>query len=295
MQTNSLKFSEYRTAKDGRQFKIEISLNDDCENGHQDFHIVGDVWQANKPKIDKYWLMGCSIGEEITKEFPEYGIFDKLHGCDYSGAPSYAVGNGYYFMTTDTKETTMQYLRINENEYNQLILAGDEQHFCLLLESLYIVKRWKEEADRGIKFLEQLTGNEFVNDSQKSQFIPLTDEQKTDAQNKINSGYYSADEITKRAIEAKKAKKNKIITELKEQAEKDIQKIKTKLDLALMVVNCDIDKFNFIYYNHTNTVVFNWNVNSSEKAITKEQFNEFLSKVDYTLLPEGIIFKMKSK
>ena len=52
---------------------------------------------------------------------------------------------------------------------------------------------------------------------------------------------------------------------------------------------------NFIYYDHRNTGVFNWRDYASKNDIvTQEQFDRFLKKVDYSKLPSGIEFQLKS-
>ena len=52
---------------------------------------------------------------------------------------------------------------------------------------------------------------------------------------------------------------------------------------------------NFIYYDHRNTGVFNWRDYASKNDIvTQEQFDRFLKKVDYSKLPAGIEFQLKS-
>ena len=52
---------------------------------------------------------------------------------------------------------------------------------------------------------------------------------------------------------------------------------------------------NFIYYDHRNTGVFNWRDYASKNDIvTQEQFDRVLKKVDYSKLPSGIEFQLKS-
>jgi hypothetical protein len=43
---------------------------------------------------------------------------------------------------------------------------------------------------------------------------------------------------------------------------------------------------NFIYYNHTNTISFNWS--NCEKLISREEFDAFNAELDATALPAGV-------
>jgi methionyl-tRNA synthetase len=98
MKTNALKFTDSRTAKNGEQWVIKIRLDDECKNGHQDFSITGTCWEAEKPRTDKYMILGGACGDEISVLFPEYEIFNRLHLCDYKGIPMHCSANGYYHL-----------------------------------------------------------------------------------------------------------------------------------------------------------------------------------------------------
>lgn len=71
MKTNSLTHTIYTKSKDGDNLIIKIRLNDECKNGHQDFAITGDIYQKDKPKIDKYHLSGGCIHDEILAARPD--------------------------------------------------------------------------------------------------------------------------------------------------------------------------------------------------------------------------------
>jgi len=168
MKTNNLKFREYRTSENGEQYKIEIRLNDECGNGHQDFTITGMIWEKGMPLKDQFMCGGGAIGEEIAKNFPEYTIFYKLHLSDYKGIPMYAVENGYYHLKNSPMQVVLDYLRVDEDEYKTLYKCYDKLNFCITLGGLGIVKRWENEANEAIKLLEKLTGDEFIVDSIKT-------------------------------------------------------------------------------------------------------------------------------
>ena len=60
------------------KLSVNIRLNDECKNGHQDFAITGTRHLKNGDIGG-----GGAIGNEIAKKYPEFAIFDRLHLCDY--------------------------------------------------------------------------------------------------------------------------------------------------------------------------------------------------------------------
>ena len=76
---------------------VEIRLNDQCSNGHQDFSITGDIYENQTGnKNDRYHATGGCIHEHILKHFPQFKIFVDLHLCDYKGNPMYTDANRFY-------------------------------------------------------------------------------------------------------------------------------------------------------------------------------------------------------
>ena len=85
------------------------------------------------------------------------------------------------------------------------------------------------------------------------------------------------------------------IEDLKTHAANAKAKIDQELAVKLHVLRCGMPLDNFIYYDHRNTGVFNWRDYASKNDIvTQEQFDRFLKKVDYTKLPSGIEFQLKT-
>lgn len=266
MKTNNLK---YRTAKTvGKELiTVDIRLNDECKNGHQDFAITGDIYEAGKPKTDRYLIAAGCIHDDILKHFPEFKIFVNLHLCDFNGVPMHATANGYYHLRNGFnrvkpsddkfKGEYCEYYRITEKQFDALNTSRSEIEFAVLLKELGILTQWKVEADKAINELELLTGNEFLNDSTKSQLYYPTDEAIADYRQKVESGYFSHEAIQERkdiAVEKK-------VKEMQENAEKKIQEIKTDLDLKIQLYRMGGDRFryNVILYKHNNEMHFNWN------------------------------------
>lgn len=172
-----MKSLTYRTSKTKGQetIYVTIKLADECKNGHQDFSITGDLYQADKPKTDRYNICGGCIHEEIEKFFPEFKMFIDLHLSDYRGIPMYAVANGYYNLKNGFnrvkvddagfKDKFCEYYRLTAEQFDKLSSSESTLHFGIMLNDLEVYKQWKKEADEAIKKLEELTGEKFEIDS----------------------------------------------------------------------------------------------------------------------------------
>ena len=168
---------------DNEHIYVTIKLNDKCKNGHQDFSITCDIYEAGKPKIDRYFL-GCEcIHDAILKHFPEYKIFIKLHLCDHKGIPMHPTANGFYFLTNGFNNTPVnsenfksefcEYYRITAKQFDELKTAKNKTQYALKFENLNILAQWEEEANEAIKILENLTGTQFLVDSKITQYVAL--------------------------------------------------------------------------------------------------------------------------
>jgi hypothetical protein len=205
MKTNSIIYKTSKVAPNGEQWDITIRLNDQCKNGHQDFAITGYSYEKGKPKIDKYLVHDGACGDLIAKLWPVFEIFNRLHLCDCKGIPMYAVENGRYHFQNSSFEVARDYLRLTDEEAQYFAARLDDNlYFSYLLENLGILERWESEAYEAIKILEVLTGNEFINDSKRYQYDPLTDEQITAVERKIKEGYYLPRAMAKRKQDEKK-------------------------------------------------------------------------------------------
>ena len=264
MKTNDLRFTDNRIGKNGEQWEIKISLNDECKNGHQDFSITGFCWAKDKPKTDIYMLHGGACGDEIARLWPEYEIFNRLHLCDYTGIPTYCVANGYYRMTKGfdrykkgetLKSTWCKSYRISPEQFDILFEAKSETHFAILLERLGIFEQWKAEADLAIKKLEELTGNEFVVDSVRTQYNRPSDEKMKEESERIANGYYSSEEKQKREDERRVQK----LIEIDQEEKLKINDIKDEYEIKRLILRFSEKAYqNYIYYNHSKEIKFNW-------------------------------------
>ena len=287
MKTTKLLFVDNRLDNEGNQWKIEISLDDDCKNGHQDFSLTGTCWEKGKIRIDRNMKFGGACGDTIVKLFPEYEIFERLHICDFNGSPMYPIGNAIYHAKRKGKESLQSYLRLTELEAETLMMYLDEEiAFRFHLENMGVVARWKEEANEAIKKLEELTGNEFENVSTKSHYTPLTEEERNEYKEKQLQGYFDADKIQERKEQKIQDKKRKQIEKLKLAAKNEIDSINTELNIKLAILDAGFSIDNFIYYKYKNEGKFNW-LDSQDK-LNKEDLDILLTKIDKSKLPENI-------
>ena len=294
MKTNSLKFTDYRTAKNGEQWKIEIRLNDECKNGHQDFSITGTCWEKGKPKTDRYMMHGGACGDEIAALFPEYAIFNRLHLCDYKGIPMHCSANGFYFLKNgfNSKSTGeafiseyCEYYRLSKDDFFKIYKAENQTHFAILLEQNGIFEKWQVEAREAIKLLEKLTGDQFVIDSTKTNYHRPEQAKMFEELEKIEKGYYSEEAKKAREQEAKKAEFLKIEQEEK----KAIQKIKLEYKIKKMIFKADKKAFeNYIFYSHSGIIAFNWR--NYGTLLTDAEIDNVKRKI-INLLPEGVKFE----
>jgi len=252
---------------------IEISLADDCHNGHNDFSITGTIWTPGKPHTDRYMQGGGCCHDEILKAKPSLKPFVDMHLSDANGAPMYAHANGFYHLKNSSKQIAMEYSRINEAEYNALLIAEDQDYFAYLLVQMGIPARWKEEANKAIAMLEEMTGQKFEDNSVKSNF-PVSEVKLAEIEEKVKTGYYTPAAIVKREADKLEAKKDKLINEFIAERAKAIKNADDEFNVKMFIVLSGLPVDNFIFYNHTRKGVFNWK--DYDKKITVEQFNNFM-------------------
>ena len=291
--TNRLKHTIVSKTIDGDQLFIKISLDDDCKNGHADFSITGDVYQADKPRVDRYFISGGCIHDEILAAHPELKLFVDLHLSDVNGAPMYAVSNGFYYLKEGKEKVTQECIRASDEEFEKIKNSPDEKYFTKMLFDLGIVDRWKEEAKEAIRRLEEMTGEKFKDDSTRLPNYKLSKKENDDLTEKISSGYYTPASIKAREEKKKQDDLKALMKKLKEAADKNIEKIVNEYNIKIEVLKTGLSIDNFIYYNHTNEGVFNWRDGSFYSRTTPEQFEAFLKTVKTKGLPKGITFKLK--
>lgn len=260
-----------------------------------DWSITADIRWKNEYGIYKEYMGGC-CHDEIAKHCPELAKFIPLHCCNHYGAPMYPVENGMYHIKNSDKSVAIEYLRISDKEYSKLSEAVDDKmYFKYLLFNLGIVDRWKRESGELIAELEDLCGKKWVNPYKPEEervILTLTDEERSLIEERIEAGYYSAENIEKRRRETHETKMAEKRAKICERYDKEIKKAEAEKKVMLCVFDYGLHVDNVIYYNHKNTLCFNWT--DYEKKITKEEFDDFVNNVDRSQLPEGIKFEFKA-
>lgn len=274
-----------------RNYKIVISLDDDCKNGHNDFSITGSFWLANEPRVDKYSTVSGACHDEILKVRPDLKLFVDLHLGDVDGVPMYAIENGFYHLTQKEKYA-QEYIRATDSEFEIIKTSEDKEVFQYYLESMGIVKRWKKEANQAIALLEKWTEQKFKDDSKRKPYKALTKDKRDKIVKRIKSGYYSIENIHKRADEKKKLDNENILIDLENEWFDAISKIDMKYKVQYAVASAGLPLNNFIFYDHTSEGIFNWL--DYEKKISKEDLNAFLQSEHFHALKGLVTFKIKA-
>lgn len=301
---NDLRHTIEAQDKDGNQLKIKIRLNDECGNGHQDFSITGDSWEAGQPRIDRYSMGGGCIHDQILKVRPDLQIFVNLHLCDYTGVPMHAVASGFYHLHEQmnnakpgTKEHTKrfcEYYRITIQQFNQLHKAENKIRFAILLDKLGILKQWKEEANKGIELMEKMTGEKFVIDSKRTQYEAPTPAQIKAEEDKEGEGFYTLAKINERKRQAQIDAKEKQYKEIEEERDKHTHKAQLEYMVKKAVLDAGLSLDNFIFYNHSKEGAFNWkdygsHAKVTEKELSKLQYSESVKQLQ---IKYGVIFRI---
>ena len=293
--SKSLAYTTTKTVG-GKSITVKIRLNDNCKNGHQEFAITGDIYQANKPKIDKYHISCGCIHDDIAKHFPNFKQFIKLHLCDYLGNPMYATANGFYHLTNGFNNTKpsdqnfknkfCDYYRVTPEQFEALKTTKNKIQYALKLIELKVPEQWKAEANKAIKELERLTDTEFIVDSKRDQFGMPSEEEIKEELERQASGYYTETAIKQRENE----KINKRIEEIKKERDKKISDANICADAEIHVLKHGGEKAlnNMLFHDHSKTFYFNWK--SFEPQLTDQEIEDITNNMQ---LPEGVKIENK--
>lgn len=284
--------------KDGDSIEIEIRLDDECGNGHQDFAITATVWEKGKPRTDRFMICGGCCHDEILAARPDLKQFIDLHLCDYLGIPMYAAANGFYHLKQGFNSTPSEspdfpaafcdYYRITADQFAELSKSVNKIEYALTLEKLGVFEQWKAQADLAIARLEKLTGQTFVNTSRRTQYDRPSDTEIEDYRAQLAAGYFTEAAIAERDRAAADA----FVADLEKKRDQEIADIRAAADLKMQVYRIGGEKAyrNSIVYAHTKKLAFNWL--SYEKPISDDLIAAI---ADQIIWPDGYSLGKKEK
>lgn len=291
---------------------IKIRLDDECGNGHADFSMTCEIYEkrGNHRWVDAGG--GCAHAH-ILKLRPDLKLFADLHLCDFTGAPMYAIENGFYHLH-DAEKTRPERLAIAARHFRCTLAEAellekceDKERMAYTVERLGLPKQWQAEADEAIARLEAWGAPKFnPAEAGKSPFHLLSSEQRAGIEKREKDGYYTPEAEAERVKKAREAKHDSELAEINagfEKEECDLRRGRTiKLWLAerCYALNnaapdeTQIDHNGALYYGHTNTVVFNWRVYGQRiTPADLKRITDSITPADLAILPEGIKFTLK--
>jgi hypothetical protein len=313
--TNTLRHSIV-VSKGNQITDIRITLDDDCNNGHEDFSITANIRERDSRGILRDAGGGC-CHEHILSLRPELKPFVDLHLCTWEGTPLHCAANGFYWLAgylelsyveyhgssgrdAKTKEECLRifkdHVRCTDEELPALLECRSADELRIALEDLGVVTRWKEEADAAIRQLETWTGSEFESAATRKGWAPVTNEEREIATARRASGYYTPEAIAARDAERAAALKAKKRATLIANHDSNVRKSKRYLEVKLFILDNFDNDVNCIYYDHCNEVTVNWT--STEKLVTKEEFDnmvEVFKNFRTESLPEGVKLEWQEK
>lgn len=268
---------KYTTSKNTEKtrFDVIIELGDDCHNGNCDFSITATGYRKEKGR----WVLefgGC-CHDEILKRFPEFAPFVALHLSSSKGVPMYAVENGRYILEKEGVEKCAEYLRISVDTARQLD-STNKDLFKYQLFALGIVEKWEKEAKEAIAQLEGLCGYSFEDYEEPRHSLVLTDEEREEVERKISEGFFTPEAVAKRKEEKERKEREEKRAKLVQYYDDKIRKYETEREIMTLIFDTFGTDRNVIYYDHRNTIAFNWSepqFATFEKHWTRKEVAKF--------------------
>ena len=121
-------------------------------NARPYFSLTGEEWQTighhtRRTHRETGLLCSGAMGDQLAEWFPELASIRALHLADDTGAPMYAVENGWYWYEK-SHDTGADYLRVTPEE---LPAEMSKDEFVAYVETLRA--RWQADADAVVAFL----------------------------------------------------------------------------------------------------------------------------------------------
>lgn len=291
MKKNELKYKETKKIGENTFIDVEIGLRYIKENGYSYFYAVGDVYELKRAR-KKIISSGC-IHEEILKYFPEFKTFVQLHGNSSYGMPMHMISNIKFAIDNNEIDTICCYLGISDVMAKELICWGEEiDYIKYFLEENDIIYHLRSKANKAIKMLEELTGNEFENPDVLGiyDYEPLNNDTKEKIKKMHGNGYFTMDNVIKRENDRIKDLNIKRLESEKIKLEKEKREIDNEIKVLEYLCDEGISLNNHAYLRGVNVLAINLYKNR-ENAMSEEDYKRFLENVDYSKLPKEIEFE----
>jgi hypothetical protein len=291
MKKNELKYKETKQIGKNTFIDVEIGLRYIKENGYSYFYAVGDVYELKRAR-KKIISSGC-IHEEILKYFPEFKTFVQLHGNSSYGMPIHMFSNIKFAIDNNKIDVICSYLGISDVMAKELICWGEEiDYIKYFLEENDIIYHLRSKANKAIKMLEELTGNEFENPDVLGiyDYEPLNNDTKEKIKKMHENGYFTMDNVIKRRDEKIKDLNLKFLEKEKMKLEKEKREIDNEIKVLEYLFDEGISLNNHAYLRSVNVLAINLFKNR-ENAMSEEDYKRFLDSVDYSKLPNDITFE----
>lgn len=291
MKKNELKYKETKQIGENTFIDVEIGLRYIKENGYSYFYAVGDVYELKR--VRKEIISSGCIHEEILKYFPEFKTFVQLHGNSSYGMPMHMISNIKFYIDNDEIDAICSSLGISDVMAKELICWGEEiDYIKYFLEENDIIYHLRSKANKAIKMLEELTGDEFDNPDVLGiyDYMPLDNDTKEKIKKMHENGYFTMDNVIKRRDEKIKDLNLKFLEKEKMKLEKEKREIDNEIKVLEYLFDEGISLNNHAYLRSVNVLAINLFKNR-ENAMSEEDYKRFLDSVDYSKLPKDITFE----
>ena len=279
---NTYNTMKYKTSKtylengNTMRMDVEIRLNDECRNGHEDFAMTCDIYRNARDGRWVYAGGGCAH-DEIIKYFPKFKIFEQLHLCNTLGQPMHLIANTIYFLKRGEYNLTC----LTEGEARELAKYVENNNaFQYKLEELGVLSRLENKAKEGIALLEELCGEKYTPKYEgqvKYGVYPLSGDKRAEVEKKIAEGYFTDEKIEERKRAREEEEYQKLLEKIENDRENELKKVNEKYTAEKTVLEWFKCRVNFIYYNHIKTYHFNWSNSSFDKQVTREEIDAFIA------------------
>lgn len=291
MKKNELKYKETKKIGENTFIDVEIGLRYKKENGYSYFYVIGDVYELKRARKEIIYS-GC-IHEKILKYFPEFKTFVQLHGNSSYGISMHMISNIKFYIDNNEIDDICSSLDISDVMAKELICWGEEiDYIKYFLEENDIICHLRSKANKAIKMLEELTGNEFDNPDVLGiyDYEPLNNDTKEKIKKLHENGYFTMDNVIKRRDEKIKELNLKFLEKEKMNLEKEIREIYNEIKVLEYLFDEGISLINHAYLRSVNVLAINL-FKYRENAMSEEDYKRFLDSVDYSKLPKDITFE----